>query len=145
MNNILYRKTVSNKSWENRYSFKGTTVYQVLELTICVQLRKSELVMPDQCSTNLQVVEMYEMKKCYLLLITSTSTCAVHLEVTTDVKASSLLFTLCRFFARGGIPNMIIRGNFKAFKAQGANIFCEVNNRKWKFIILERSPGWGIL
>lgn len=86
-----------------------------------------------------------EMKKCYLLLITSTSTCAVHLEVTTDVKASSLLFTLCRFFARGGIPNMIIRGNFKAFKAQGANIFCEVNNRKWKFIILERSPGWGIL
>ena len=145
MNNILYRKTVSNKSWENRYSFKGTTVYQVLELTICVQLRQSELVMPDQCSTNLQVVEMYEMKKCYLLLITSTSTCAVHLEVTTDVKASSLLFTLCRFFARGGIPNMIIRGNFKAFKAQGANIFCEVNNRKWKFIILERSPGWGIL
>ena len=86
-----------------------------------------------------------EMKKCYLLLITSTSTCAVHLEVTTDVKGSSLLFALCRFFARGGIPNMIIRGNFKAFKAQGANIFCEVNNRKWKFIILERSPGWGIL
>ena len=33
-----------------------------------------------------------EMKKCYFLLITCTSTHAVHLEVTTDVNTNSLLF-----------------------------------------------------
>ena len=40
-----------------------------------------------------------EMKKCYLLLITCTSTRAVNLEVTTDANANSLLLALRRFFA----------------------------------------------
>ena len=40
------------------------------------------------------------MKKCYLLLITCTSTRAVHLEVTTDVNANSLLLALRRFFCQ---------------------------------------------
>ena len=69
-----------------------------------------------------------EMKKCYLLLITCTSTRVVHLEVTTDVNANSLLLALRRFFARKGIPNMIISDNFKAFKAQGVKVFCKVNS-----------------
>ena len=42
-----------------------------------------------------------------------TGTHAVHLEVTTDVNANSLLLALRRFFARKGIPNMIISDNFK--------------------------------
>ena len=83
-----------------------------------------------------------EMKKCYFLLITCTSTRAVHLEVATDVNANSLLLALRRFFARKGIPNMIISNNFKAFKAQTVKIFCKFNNVKWKFI-LERSPWCG--
>ena len=36
------------------------------------------------------------MKKCYLLLITCTSTRTVHLEVTTDVNANSLSLALRR-------------------------------------------------
>ena len=83
-----------------------------------------------------------EMKKCYLLLITCTSTRAVHLEVTTDVNANSLLLALRRFFARKGVPNMIVSDNFKAFKAQSVKVFCKVNSIKWKFT-LERSPWWG--
>ena len=76
------------------------------------------------------------------MLITCTSTRAVHLEVTTDVNANSLLLALRRFFAGKGIPNMIISDNFKAFKAQSVKIFCKVNSIKCKFI-LERSPWWG--
>ena len=82
------------------------------------------------------------MKKYYLLLITCTSTRAVHLEVTTDVNANSLFLALRRFFARKDIPNMIISDNFKAFKVQSVKSFCEVFNIKWKFI-LERSAQWG--
>ena len=37
---------------------------------------------------------------------------------------------------------MIISDNFKAFKAQGVNIFCKVNGLKLK-CILERSLWWG--
>ena len=43
------------------------------------------------------------MKKCYLFLITCTSTRTVHLEVTTDVNANSLSLALRRFIARRGI------------------------------------------
>ena len=82
------------------------------------------------------------MKKCYLLLVTNTSSRAVHLGVTTDVNANSLLLALRRLFVRKGIPNMIISDNFKAFKAQSVNFFCKVNSIKWKFIS-ERSPWWG--
>ena len=37
---------------------------------------------------------------------------------------------------------MIISDNFKAFKAQGVNIFCKVNGLKLN-CTLERSPWWG--
>ena len=76
-----------------------------------------------------------EMKKCYLLSITCTSTCAVHLEVTTDINANSLLLALRRFFARKVIPNIIISDNFIAFKLQTVKSFCKVNSIKWKFIL----------
>ena len=65
-----------------------------------------------------------ETKKCYLLLIIRNSTRAVHLEVTTNVTANSLLLALRQFIARRGIPNMIISDNFKAFKARSVKIFC---------------------
>ena len=76
-----------------------------------------------------------EMKKCYLLLTTCTSTRAVHLEVTSDVNANSLLLALRRFIARRGIPNMIISDNFKTFKSQSVKAFCKVNGIKWKIYI----------
>ena len=75
------------------------------------------------------------MKKFYLFSVTYTSTHAVHLEFTTP------LLGLLRFIARRGIPNMIISGNFQAFKAQHVKIFCKVNGTKQKFV-LERFPWW---
>ena len=66
----------------------------------------------------------------------------MHLEVITDVNINSLLLALHRFFARKGVPDMIINDNFKAFKAQSVKIVYKVNSIKWKFI-LERSPWWG--
>ena len=70
------------------------------------------------------------MKKCYLLLITCTSTRPVHLEATTDVNANSLSLALRRFIPRRCIPNMIISNNFKTFKVQSLNIFGKVNGIK---------------
>ena len=55
------------------------------------------------------------------MLIICTSTGAVHLEVTTDVNATSPLLALSQFIAKRGIPNMIIGDNFKVFKAQCVN------------------------
>ena len=52
----------------------------------------------------------------------------MHLEVTTDFNANSLLLALRRIFARKGIPNMKISDKFKAFKAQSVKIFCKVNS-----------------
>ena len=75
------------------------------------------------------------MKKFYLFSVTYTSTHAVHLEFTTP------LLGLLRFIARRGIPNMIISGNFQAFKAQHVKIFCKVNGTKQKFV-LERFSWW---
>ena len=75
------------------------------------------------------------MKKFYLFSVTYTSTHAVHLEFTTP------LLGLLRFIARRGIPNMIISGNFQAFKAQHVKIFCKVNGAKQKFV-LERFSWW---
>ena len=68
------------------------------------------------------------MKKSYLLLITCRSTREVHLEVTTDFNANSLLLALRRIFARKGIPNMKISDKFKAFKTQSVKIFCKVDS-----------------
>ena len=65
-----------------------------------------------------------EMKKFYLFSVIYTSTHAVHLEFTTP------LLGLRRFIARRGIPNMIISGNFQAFKAQHVKMFCKVNSTK---------------
>ena len=92
-----------------------------------VLTKQAELIMLDQYfrfknDTNV------EMKKSYFLLITCRSTRAVHLEVTTDFNANSLLLALRRIFARKGTPNMKISDKFKAFKAQSVKIFCKVNS-----------------
>ena len=76
----------------------------------------------------------FKMKKCYLLLITCTSTRTVHLEVTTDVNANSLMLALRRFFVRKVVPNMTISDNFIAFKPQTVKGFCKVNSTKWKIM-----------
>ena len=79
------------------------------------------------------------MQKCYILLITCSSTYAIHLEVTCDVNATSLLLALRQFISRKGIPRVIFSDNFKSFKASIVKEFCRNNFITWKFI-LERSP-----
>ena len=82
------------------------------------------------------------MQKSYFLLITCSSTRAIHLEVTCDVNATSLVLALRRFISRKGIPRVIFSNNFKSFKASIMKEFCRNHFITWKFI-LERSPLWG--
>ena len=85
----------------------------------------------------------HKMQKCYFLSITcSSSTRTIHLEVTCDVNATSLVLALRRFISRKGIPRVIFSDNFKSFKASIVKEFCRNNFITWKFI-LERSPWWG--
>ena len=82
------------------------------------------------------------MQKCYILLVTRSSTCAIHLEVTCDVNATSLVLALRQFISRKGIPRVIFSDNFKSFKASIVKEFCRNSFITLKFI-LERSPWWG--
>ena len=86
----------------------------------------------------------HKMQKCYFLSITcsSSSTRALHLEVTCDVNATSLVLALRRFISRKVIPRVIFSDNFKSFKVSIVKEFCRNNFITWKFM-LERSPWWG--
>ena len=81
------------------------------------------------------------MQKCYILLIACSSTRAIHLEVTCDVNATSLVLALRQFISRKGIPRVIFSDNFKSFKASIVKEFCRNSFITLKFI-LERSPWW---
>ena len=67
------------------------------------------------------------MNECYLLLITSSTTRAVHLEITADNNAVSLLIALHWFIARKSLPKLIKSGNFKTFKTKLMKAFCRLN------------------
>ena len=75
------------------------------------------------------------MQKCYILLITCSSTRTIHLEVTCDVNATSLVLGLRRFISRKGIPRVIFSDNFKSFKVSIGKEFCRNNFITWKFIL----------
>ena len=68
----------------------------------------------------------HRMQKCYILLITCSSTRVIHLEVTCDVNATSLVLALRRFISRKGIPLVIFSDNFKSFKASNVKNFVEM-------------------
>ena len=82
------------------------------------------------------------MSKCYILLFTCAVTRAVHLELTPDVSAHSLLLALRRFNSRRGHAKLFISDNFKSFKSVDIKNYLRKHNFKWKFI-LEKSPWWG--
>ena len=67
------------------------------------------------------------MKKCHILLITCSSTPAIHLEVTCNVDAVSLVLALRRFISWKGIPRVIFSDNIKSFKASVVKEFCRNN------------------
>ena len=57
------------------------------------------------------------MSKCYILLFTCAVTCAVHIELTPDMCAHSLILAPRRFISRKGTVKLIISDNFKSFKS----------------------------
>ena len=78
------------------------------------------------------------MNKSYILLFTY----AVHIELTADIGASTLIRTpLKRFFCRKGYPEKIISDNFTSFKSKEVKEILLRYRIEWKFI-LELSPWW---
>ena len=82
------------------------------------------------------------MSKCYILLFTCAVTRAVHIELTPDMGAHSLILALRRFISRKGTVKLIISDNFKSFKSALLKSYLRNHNISWKFI-LEKSPWWG--
>ena len=58
-----------------------------------------------------------EMSKAYIALFTCCVTRAVHLDLVTDLTASTFVRCLRRFAARRGTPTLIVSDNAKTFKA----------------------------
>ncbi|XP_068749239.1 uncharacterized protein [Montipora capricornis] len=94
-----------------------------------------------------------EMVKSYIALFTCCVTRAVHLDLVTDLSASTFVQCLRRFAARRGTPSLIISDNAKTFKAaekwlrrlhddQEVREHLESNRIDWRFN-LERAPWWG--
>ena len=74
-------------------------------------------------------------EKAYILLITCTSTRAVHLELTHDLGAQSCIRALRRFIAKRGIPKLMISDNAKTFEATETKEFLRDRGIDWDFIL----------
>ena len=72
----------------------------------------------------------------YTLLFTCATTRCLHLELTPDMSAPTLIIAMRQFLARKRFPETFIFDNFKSFK------FLRNNKIEWKFI-LDRSTWWG--
>ena len=83
----------------------------------------------------------HRMQKCYFLLIKCRIARAIHLEVTCNVDATSLVLAWRQFISRNGIAYVISGDNFKSFKASILKELCRNNFITGKFV-LERSPWW---
>ena len=78
--------------------------------------------------------------KAYILLLTCTSSRAIHLELVHDMKAPAFIRAFKRFIARCGMPDIVISDNFKTFKSIEVKRFMTHNNITKKFI-LPAAPG----
>ncbi|GFR16139.1 integrase catalytic domain-containing protein [Trichonephila clavata] len=97
-----------------------------------------------------------ETHKSYVSLFTCAVTCAVHLELVSDMSTKCFLLALRRFLARRGNCNVIYSDNARTFKAAEKELAYFANILKdrefqnfvadkgihWKFIV-ERAPWWG--
>ena len=72
----------------------------------------------------------------YTLLFACATTRCLHLELTPDMSAPTLIIAMRQFLARKRFPETFIFDNFKSFK------FLRNNKIEWKFI-LDRSTWWG--
>ena len=74
-------------------------------------------------------------EKAYILLITCTSTRAVHLELTHDLGAQLCIGALRRFIVKKGIPKLMISDNAKTFEATETKEFLRNIGIDWDFIL----------
>ena len=71
--------------------------------------------------------------KVYIFLFTCMWSRAVHLEVVPDLGSSACIRGLRRFFARRGVPDLIMSDNAKVFKSEETrNFLCE-RGVVWRF------------
>ena len=94
-----------------------------------------------------------EMSKAYIALFTCCVTRAVHLDLVTDLTASTFVRCLRRFAARRGTPTLIVSDNAKIFKASEKLLRRLHENREVREHLesnridlrfsLERAPCWG--
>ena len=91
--------------------------------------------------------------RTYVCLFTCGSTRAIHLELTSDLTASSFLLAFRRFVSRRGLPFKMMSDNAKTFKSASQDITKikkspqvkqYLTNRRveWDFIV-EKAPWWG--
>ena len=75
-------------------------------------------------------------------MFTCASSRALHLELTSDMKALAFVRAFERFTARRGTPDVIVNDNFKTFKSAVVKKFMLCLGVRQKFI-LRASPWWG--
>ena len=94
-----------------------------------------------------------ERHKTYICLFTCGSTCAVHLELTEDLTATSFLMAFRCFASRRGLPSKMMPDNAKTFKAASKEIakikqspqvkqYLITRKVDCEFIV-EKAPWWG--
>ena len=80
--------------------------------------------------------------KAYIALFTCATSRGLHLELTSDLTASSFLRAFSRFKARRGNPKIVISDNGKTFTDAKVKAYCLRENITWKFNV-EAAPWWG--
>ena len=83
-----------------------------------------------------------DMHKAYACLFTCASTRNVHLELTPNMGADSLIRCLKRFISRRGSLELVISDNFKTFLSDKVKQYLASERITWNFI-LPKSPWWG--
>ena len=86
--------------------------------------------------------EIDDMYKCYILIFTCATSRGVHLEVTPDMGAPTLIRGIQRFLCRKGYPELMVSDNGGSFKAAQLRKFLRRHFIRWKYI-LELAPWWG--
>ena len=73
------------------------------------------------------------MYKAYITVITCTVTRAIHLELSPDLNADSLIRAPNRFKSRRGIPALVVSDNGRTFKDRKVKAFLLRDRVEWRF------------
>ena len=76
-----------------------------------------------------------ELHKAYILLLTCSTSGAIHLELVPDVSGPATVRGLRRFIGRKGTPHFVVSDNFKSFKSLELRQFLRSRSIDWNFIL----------